>query len=285
MDGPGIRTTVFFKGCPLKCKWCHNPESQTLLTELGYDASSCVNCLRCVSVCPQDCHTTRDGEHQFNRSSCTACGKCVGVGCSALSIYGKEVTTDEILTEVLKDWDYYQASGGGLTISGGEPFYQAEFCLELLQKAKQKGLHTAVETCGFVSKNLLQKSLDVVDLYLFDFKETNPSLHEEFTGKDNSMILENLKFLAYNGKKILLRCPIIPNFNDRDEHFKGIGELANSLKSVTAVVIEPYHDLGVQKYDKLGRDYFANEKVPSKQVVDGYLQKIQSYTSKKVIKA
>lgn len=285
MDGPGIRTTVFFKGCPLKCKWCHNPESQTVITELGYDATACISCLRCASVCQQGCHTAKDGEHSFDRTSCTACGKCASIGCLALNVYGKEVTVDEVLTEVLKDVDYYQESGGGLTLSGGEPFYQAEFCLELLQKAKQNGLHTAVETCGFVSQKVLEKSLDLVDLYLFDFKETNSSLHEEFTGKTNSLIIENLKYLDANGKKIVLRCPIIPNFNAREEHFKGIGELANSLKNATEIVVEPYHDFGVSKYARLGREYLVKSSIPSSEDIDEYLQKIQKHTNKKVIKA
>ena len=284
MDGPGIRTTVFLKGCPLNCKWCHNPESQLIKNQLAYNVDACVNCLKCVNVCPLGCHKVKDGEHFFDNTSCVGCAKCLSITCTALTIYGKDISTDEILDEVLKDKDYYDASGGGLTLSGGEPLLQADFCLELLQKAKQKGLNTCIETCGFTPQTVLEKTLGLVDLYLFDYKETNPLLHSDFTGKDNYLILKNLKFLDDNGKKITLRCPIIPTFNDRQEHFKGIGELANSLNNLTEVVIEPYNVLGVQKYAKLGRGYQLNVQPPTEDEVLGYVKSVQKYTNKKVIK-
>lgn len=285
MDGDGIRTTVFFKGCPLSCKWCHNPESQSPSFELGYDKNNCVNCFACVDRCKNNCHKALNGNHVLDRTNCSSCGECVNVNCSALSIYGKEVTVDEILTEVIKDKDYYDASGGGITISGGEPFYQVDFLEELLKKAKQLGLNTCVETCGYVSQNVLKRTLDYVDTYLFDYKETNPKKHLEFTGKDNDLIIKNLKFLDSNNKKIVLRCPIIPNYNDRLEHFKGIGELSSSLKNVIKVAIEPYHDLGEQKYARLGREYNASTTSPNKKEVQTYINEIKKFTNKKVDKA
>ena len=282
MDGDGIRTTVFLKGCPLKCKWCHNPESQSVFNELGYDANNCVNCFGCVSRCKNGSHKIVDGKHVYDKTTCVGCGECLHISCSALNLYGKEVTADEVLEEVLKDKDYYDASGGGITLSGGEPFYQAEFCEELLKKTKQKGLNTCVETCGYVATSVLEKTLDYVDTYLFDFKESNPLKHVEFTGKDNELIIKNLKFLDSKNKKIVLRCPIIPNYNDRQEHFKAIGELCQSLKNVIKVAIEPYHDLGENKYFRLGKDYQVKTKSPSEDEVLTYIKDIKKYTNKKV---
>ena len=285
MDGDGIRTTVFFKGCPLECKWCHNPESQSISNELGYDINNCVNCFKCVSRCSNKSHKIIDGKHVYDKTLCSACFECVDISCSALNLYGKEVTADEVLLEVLKDKDYYDASGGGITLSGGEPFYQAEFCEELLKLAKQHGLNTCVETCGYVATNVLEKTLDYVDTYLFDFKESNPKKHEEFTGKDNELIIKNLRFLDGKNKKIVLRCPIIPNYNDREEHFKAIGELCQSLTNLAEVVVEPYHDLGEQKYARLGKNYQVKTKVPSKNEVLTYINEIKKYTNKKVNEA
>ena len=285
MDGPGIRTTVFFKGCPLNCKWCHNPESQSFNDELAYDISSCVNCLRCVSACDVGCHQIKDNKHFFDRTNCVACGKCLQRGCDALKIYGKQVSACDVLTEVLKDKDYYDNSNGGVTLSGGEPLYQIEFCEELLKALKTNGISTCVETCGYVSQKSLEKTLDLVDLYLFDYKLSDEKSHLFYTGKDNRLIIDNLRFLDKKGKKIVLRCPIIPFINDNDGHFKKIGELANSLNNVIEVVVEPYHDFGVQKYARLSKDYTLDVKVPDEPSILSYVDEIKKYTNKKVVKA
>ncbi len=249
-----------------------------------YNAEKCVNCLRCTGVC--DCHSVKEGRHIYDSSRCTACGKCVLPLCDALEIAGREVTTEEVIAEVEKDALYYANSGGGLTLSGGEPLSSPDVCLELLKAAKENGIHTCVETCGFASRAALEKILPYVDLFLFDCKETNPSLHKEYTGVDNSLILENLRHIDSCDKEIVLRCPIIPGINDRDDHFSGIAELANSLKNVKEVVIEPYHTLGVDKYNRLSRKYaLCGIDALDAAAAENYVAKIQSLTKTKVKKA
>jgi len=254
-DGPGIRTTVFFKGCPLRCAWCHNPESQSGRAELLYNPEKCVHCLRCVARCPQGCHASTNGQHTLDRTTCAACGACQSPLCEALEIAGVEKSTDEILAEVLKDQLYYQNSGGGITLSGGEPLSQWEACLELLRGAREHGIHTCIETCGFVPRSVLEKTLPLTDLYLFDCKETDPERHRKWTGVDNQLILDNLRYLDSMGKQTVLRCPIIPSINDREEHLAKIAEIANRLQNVLQIVIEPYHTLGVSKYERMGKPY------------------------------
>lgn len=264
-DGPGIRTTVFFKGCPLSCLWCHNPEAQSTVQQIMFNSEKCLHCLRCVSACANQCHGQLEGRHTYDRTRCIACGKCLSPMCGALEIAGKAVSTEEILREVLKDALYYENSGGGLTLSGGEPLTQWEACRELLQKAKGHGIHTCVETCGCVPRKALEQTHSFTDLYLFDWKESNPQKHREYTGIDNQGIRENLQFLDSMQKKIVLRCPIIPSFNDRKDHLFGIAELVNTTRNITQIVIEPYHTLGVEKYRRLGRNYM----LPSTPALDG----------------
>ena len=285
-DGPGIRTTVFFKGCPLKCLWCHNPESQKTENQILFDKDSCVNCLKCVPLCESGCHIADGKFHNFDRRDCIACGKCLTPHCSALEISGYDVCAEDVLKEVLKDKAFYDNSAGGITLSGGEPLYQAEFCLEILRKAKDLGLHTAIETCGFASKEVIKKSAEFVDVYLFDFKESNPERHKAFTGVDNKLILENLRLIDSLGKAIILRCPIIPGFNDTDEHFLGISEICNELKNIMRAEIEPYHSLGENKYSRLQIEYtIPKMQIADEETVNGWIQRIQKQTDIKVIKA
>lgn len=282
-DGPGIRTTVFFKGCPLKCVWCHNPESQAEKCELMYDADNCVNCLRCIPACPQKCHIQMNGKHRINRADCLSCGKCTSLLCRALELSGREMTAGEVLAEVLKDQRFYKNSGGGLTVSGGEPLFQFPFCAELLQMAKKHDLHVCMETCGFTDPKIMEESAAWVDLYLFDYKETDPVKHREYTGVDQTQILENLYLLDAMGKSIILRCPIIPGCNDRQDHFIGIAHTANRLHNPVEIVIEPYHTLGTGKYRKLGREYALPQVCPpERETVNRWVGEIQKYTSVKV---
>lgn len=253
-DGPGIRTTVFLKGCSLNCIWCHNPESQSSDSEIMFYTDKCSVCGRCSAVCPNRCHSFDGDVHSFERSRCIRCFACTETGCDALERVGREITSDEVVDEVLKDKIFYDNSGGGITLSGGEPLYQLEFSLELLRKAKENSLHTAVETCGFTSPNNLKQIAEYTDLFLFDYKETNPVMHKAFTGVGNEIIISNLKLLDSLRKQIILRCPIIPGHNDRQEHFKGICRIANDLENITCVEIEPYHSLGENKYSSLGRN-------------------------------
>lgn len=230
-DGTGIRTTVFLKGCPLKCLWCHNPESQNTSPELLGD-----------------------------------------------ELCGREMSADEVLREVLKDKNFYEVSGGGLTLSGGEPLFQGEFSLELLKKAKEENLHTCIETSGFASKEIIIKTAEYTDLYLYDIKESDTERHRKYTGADNTFILENLKLLDSLGKKIILRCPIIPNFNDRGEHFVSIAKIANKLSNIVEIQIEPYHDLGVSKYERLGKEYKLDTFLADSEAVTKYIEEIQKHT-------
>ena len=285
-DGPGIRTTVFLKGCPLHCVWCHNPESQKSAPELLYDSAQCVNCLRCVKRCPNGCHTLQDGRHAFDRTACIACGACTSPLCNALLLSGTEMTAEDVLKEVLKDRTFYEKSGGGMTLSGGEPLLQASFAQELLRAAKEAGIHTAVETCGFVPKEALLRTAPLIDLYLFDCKETDPARHKAYTGVDTETILQNLNVLSELGKRIILRCPIIPTLNDRTEHLHGIAELANACPAIEEIAVEPYHSFGASKYGRLGREYTLGDiDPPSEETVSLWIGEIRRHTKVTVKKA
>lgn len=252
-DGPGIRTNVFMKGCPLQCIWCHNPESQTINGEIIFYREKCAVCGRCIPLCPLSCHSIADGKHIFDRTHCIKCGACTETYCGTLEKVGKKISSDEVIAEVLKDKVFYENSGGGMTLSGGEPLFQFDFALELLKKAKENGLHTAMETCGFTTAERIRRIAEYTDLFLFDYKETDSRLHKEFTAVDNALIINNLEVLDNMKKDIILRCPIIPGYNDRQDHFDGICRTANRLKSVLHVELEPYHSFGGSKYSSLGR--------------------------------
>lgn len=280
-DGPGIRTTVFLKGCPLKCTWCHNPESQTLSPELMFYTDKCILCGICEQVCDNLCHKISNGIHIFDRTDCAKCFKCIAADCGALEKVGEEKSSEEIICEVLKDKIFYDNSGGGITLSGGEPLCQFDFALDILKKSKENGLHTAIETCGFTASDKLCEIAEYVDLFLFDYKETNPELHKKFTGVDNKLIMDNLELLNKINKDVILRCPIIPSFNDRAEHFKGICDIANKFKNILHIELEPYHSLGEGKYISLGQNEHKFT-APDEAQKDIWLQTIRNGTSKTV---
>lgn len=286
-DGPGIRTTVFFKGCPLRCAWCHNPESQHAAPELLYDVRRCLGCGRCVPVCPEGAHTLTEEGHGFDRTACRSCGACAAV-CpgGALEMSGRTVTPDEVLDEVLRDKIFYETSGGGVTFSGGEPLAQPEFLLELLRLSKENGLHTAVETCGWCDAALLNAIAEQTDLFLFDYKLTDPALHEQYTGVSNRRILDNLALLNDRGAKVVLRCPVILGVNDTAAHFTAIGETAEHFAAVDHVELEPYHPLGLNKSRLLGRAAaYDNAALPEQTSVNGWLAAVQAATAKEVRQA
>lgn len=283
-DGPGIRTTIFLKGCNLNCLWCHNPESKSLKKELMFYPSKCIGCNECVNMC--DLHTIVDGVHKIGRNECIVCGKCVTNCVGALEICGKEISVEEVIKIVLKDIDFYKNSGGGITISGGEPLLNIDFTKELLMEAKKYNIHTAIETSGYASWDDILKIIPYVDLFLWDIKETNPYLHKKYTGVNNELIIENLFKLNETGKEIVLRCPIIPSLNDREEHLKMIGELAEKLSSVIRVDVEPYHNLGKSKSESIGKKYILDDiSSPSEIMVSKWIETIQCYTKKNVKKS
>lgn len=252
-DGPGIRTTVFFKGCPLNCAWCHNPESKSIATEIFYKPDMCVGCGSCARICANNCHTFADSLHTFNREKCDSCGQCANV-CypNALEICGEEKTAEEVMEVVLRDKFFYEESGGGITLSGGEPLMQYDFTLSLLKLAKEQDLHTAIETSGFSSRDLTILNQHT-DLWLYDIKLFSEAEHRKYTGVSNKVIFKNLSLLDSIGANIILRCPIIPNVNMTDEHFNKLAELANNHSSITAIHLEPYHPLGLSKAQQLSK--------------------------------
>lgn len=283
-DGPGIRTTVFLKGCPLDCVWCHNPESKSTLPELSYIVELCVQCGRCAALCPNGCHLFEGNAHLFRCNACVACGNCIAPMCSAMTLIGREVSVNDVIDEVLKDKRFYDHSGGGLTLSGGEPMLQFDFTYALLQAAKQQGLHVCLGTCGFAATSHIRQIASLVDIFLFDYKLTDAELHKQYTGVDNRLILDNLRLLDIIGSKVILCCPIIPGLNDTSTHFQGIVDTANRLKNVVEIQVEPYHSLGEHKAKNVGRDY----QMPivaslEKQTIDRWIATIQSGTTIPVV--
>ena len=274
-DGPGIRTTVFLKGCPLSCAWCHNPESKSPRPELFYDADKCVSCGRCVSLCPQKAHLMENGRHQLRRESCVRCMACAETHCPALAAAGETRRAEDVMAEVLRDRPFYQASGGGMTLSGGEPFFQEAFALKLLRLAREAQVHTCVETCGFAPLSVLEQAARWVDLFLYDIKLTDPALHRQWTGVSNDRILENLRALDKGGAKTVLRCPVIPGVNDTPAHFQGVAKIANSLMHLQEIHLEPYHPLGVSKARRLGRESLLEGSFPSEAAVQDWIRQIQ----------
>lgn len=286
-DGPGIRTTVFLKGCPLSCIWCHNPESKLTKREVLFNKSKCITCGACGVVCDNRAHVFEDGEHSLKRDLCIACGRCADVcPMKGLEAVGEENTVEEVLITVMKDKIFYDTSGGGLTVSGGEPMLQFDFTYDLLKSAKEKGLHTCMETCGFAEEERYIQIAKHVDIFLFDYKETDPMRHKEYTGVSNERILKNLRAIDEIGAKMILRCPIIPTLNDRTEHFEGIARVANSLKNVIEINVEPYHPLGMGKSEMLGKDYPLKDiTYPTESAIEEWMNTIRKYTKFAVKKA
>ena len=265
-DGPGIRTTVFLKGCPLNCWWCQNPESQLSRQEIVFWEDRCIGCGACSTICPSGAIQIKNGIPVTEKEKCILCGKCIEK-CPALAreMIGKKITAEEIIKEVEKDLVFYEESGGGVTFSGGEPLEQPEFLEELLNACQKKKIHTAVDTSGYVSWEILNKISSKVDLFLYDLKIMDSKRHKKYTGVSNELILENLKKLSSVHNNIFVRFPVIPGINDDYQNIKEMGEFLSSLK-VTQVNLLPYHYIGVDKYRRLGRTYkLATTQPPSEE--------------------
>lgn len=260
-DGPGVRTLVFFKGCPLRCKWCSNPEGLERKYQIMFKPTTCVSCGSCVPVCPQKIHSiSSSGEHIIDRSiDCIGCGQCVEACIpDALKIAGEQVPISELLEYEEQDRAFYDQSGGGVTLGGGEVTSQPEAAINLLQACKQEGLHTAIETCGYTKKETILRFAEYVDLFLFDLKHIDPDRHFELTGVRNEMILENLEELIMKRNHVKVRMPMLKGINDSEAEIRGVIEFLKpfrEFKNFEGIDLLPYHKLGVNKYVQLGMDY------------------------------
>ncbi len=253
-DGPGIRTIPFLKGCPLACKWCSNPESQKPQPEIMYQKSNCIHCGKCFEACRYGA-LSKENPYMVDRDRCVACGACAEVcPTNALVLKGKKMTVWEVIHELQKDENIYRRSDGGITLSGGESLSQPKFTRELLRACKERGWHTAIETTGMTTKEIIESVMPFVDLALTDIKIIDPSIHKKVTGVDNQIILENLIRIS-NLTKTIVRIPVIPNVNDNIEAIREIAEFTKLMKNINEIHLLPYHNFGENKYNLLGRIY------------------------------
>ncbi|MEK6647270.1 MAG: glycyl-radical enzyme activating protein [Candidatus Firestonebacteria bacterium] len=258
-DGPGIRTTVFLKGCSLRCFWCQNPEGLTVKSELQFFATRCIGCGSCFRVCTNKVHIIENGKHIIKRERCMQCGKCVDeCFARALIMVGKEMTSDEVVKVVIQDKMFYSLSGGGVTLSGGEPVLQSEFAYEILKKCKNNNIHTAIETALNFKWDNIKVLLSVLDIVIMDIKHIDSKKHQEATGVSNKLILENAKRLSKEKIPIIIRVPVIPLFNDNVGDIKKITDFAKDFPNLLYIELLPFHRLGESKYETLG--LFCNTK-------------------------
>jgi pyruvate formate lyase activating enzyme len=273
-DGPGIRTLVFLKGCPLTCRWCANPESQSYSPEILYFQNKCASCGHCIEICPQDAIKVDD---EFGLITdpvrCRLCGLCVDA-CyyGAREISGEEMEVRDVLNIIERDKMFYDVTQGGVTISGGEPLLQTEFVRELTRECRMHGIHTAIETTLFAVKETVKRALEFIDLVFVDVKHFDSLKHEKFTGVRNERIIDNIEMIDSLGKQFIIRIPFIPGFNDDDETQKQIYRWASKLRNLKWIEILPYHRLGMAKYHGLGRAYLMTDLNPVSKQSLAYLK-------------
>lgn len=268
VDGYGVRTTVFLKGCPLRCIWCCDPEAHNVCPELKVDRSKCNVCGRCISICPVKALYIDSWSKKLyvNRKLCTNCGKCVDTCYNeALGIFGKYVTVKELFEVIKRGEEYFRDSGGGVTLGGGEPTFQSVFAFLLLKKCKENHINVALDTCGYTTSELGRKLLEEADLLLYDVKHMDPKKHLMYTGVSNELILKNLRELNKIKKPIIIRIPIVPGYNDDEENIRSTADFLSRLKSVKRVDLLPYHEYGKIKYEYLDREYCCQAKPPSEE--------------------
>jgi pyruvate formate lyase activating enzyme len=268
-DGPGIRSTVFFKGCPLECYWCSNPESQGEFPEITHRSTLCNACGKCLTVCDKKALSVNSNKITIDRQACNNCAKCVETCVyGALNIMGKLMTLEEVLSEITRDIDFYKQSDGGITASGGEPLMQGEFVTELFQICWQKGIHTTLDTCGYAAPTILRKVLTYTNLVLYDIKLMDPILHERFTNKANQTILRNAQKVDNSGVQKIIRIPLISSINCYEENIHAIATFVKEFKHKTPVELLPYHRMGLSKYGSLDRLCKINdEDIPAENFV------------------
>lgn len=267
-NGLGIRTLVFLKGCNLRCQWCSNPESQRFKPDLFFQPEKCIGCQACIKVCPQKAIIVKKNQIFFRRELCKNCGKCAEVCyAEARVIKGKEMSTDEVIKEAIKDKAFYSKTQGGITLGGGEPLQQSNFALSILKKCKEKGLSTAIETSGYVPWENIEKVILYTDFFLYDIKHMDPKVHKQYIGVDNQLILLNLEKLAKKAM-IIIRTPVVPGFNDTETDINDIAQHVAKL-GINELNLLPYQNYGRYKYNLLGRDYpFKNDKILDKEDVN-----------------
>jgi len=259
-DGPGIRTTVFFKGCPLRCWWCHNPEGQSRSFELVYRHRRCIECGECVKSCTRKALAYLSKQVVIDRKRCTVCGVCAQKCPSeALSIVGKKMSVEEVTKIIERDMPFYNESRGGVTFSGGEPLLQPDFLEALLKECIKRDINTVLDTSGYAPPNIVDRFCRKVDLFLYDIKIMDDSKHKKYTGMSNKLILKNAQRIVKNGSRLAVSLPIIPLINDDEENIEKTGEFLASLKNVEWVSLLPYHKIGVEKYENLGKPYRLDE--------------------------
>lgn len=278
-NGPGIRTLILFKGCPLRCLWCSTPESQKVEPEIAIYPNKCTHCGECVSVCALHAINLTNETISINRSLCNNCGKCVQA-CypEAIKLLGQLMTNEEILTEVKKDIVIYKHSGGGVTISGGEPLLDADFTLELLRAFREERINVGVDTCGYVRWANLKPMLLYIDFFLWDIKHMDPEEHKRLTGVSNKLILGNARRVSERNIPLYIRVAVIPGYNDSEENIRATCEFAQGLSSVVEVDLIPLHHLGKARYDSLNRPYpIANIPLVPDSVLQSMKRLVESY--------